>query len=211
MLFIEALAAHQPAPIALALRGLRVPALTASILELGIRAPEQRAALDAILRNTASPTVLRAGAKTNVIPGVATVEVDGRTLPGQTGTDFIRELRAVVGEEVEIDVLEDLEPVATSSDTPEFETLCRTLRDHDPAGVPVPWLIPGFTDAKAYSRLGMRCYGFVPMRLPDGMSFAAMFHGHDERVPVAGYRWGVRVYLDAVGRLALGDAGRPEA
>lgn len=206
MQFVEALAASQPTPIALALRGLGLPYLASPILDYGIREPAQRSALDAILRNTVSPTVVRAGHKTNVIPGIATVELDGRTVPGQTCEDLIRELRSVLGEDIEVDILEDLEPVTTSSDTPEYAALCATLRDHDPAGVPVPWLIPGFTDAKFYARLGARCYGFMPVKLPPGMSFTTMFHGHDERVPVDGYRWGVRVYLDAVGRLALDDA-----
>ncbi len=201
--FLEAVASHQPGPVALALRGLTVPYLATPVLDFGVREAVQRNALDAILRNTVSPTVLRAGSKTNVIPGTARVELDGRTLPGQTSEGLIREVRAVIGDDFEVDVLEEHEPTASSSDTSEFATLCATIRTHDPEGAPVPWLIPGFTDDKFYARLGARCYGFYPLQLPPGMSFMTMFHGHDERVPVDGYRWGVRVYLDAVGRLAF--------
>jgi acetylornithine deacetylase/succinyl-diaminopimelate desuccinylase-like protein len=201
--FIDALAGHQPLPVALALRGLTLPYLTSPVLDYGIRDAQQRQGMEAILRNTVSPTVVRAGNKTNVIPGVATVELDGRTLPGQTPDDLLREVRAVVGEDFEVEVLESLDPVVTSCDTPEYDTLCAVLREHDPDGVPVPWLIPGFTDDKFYATLGARCYGFMPLKLPDGMSFQTMFHGHDERVPVDGYRWGVRAYVDAVGRLAF--------
>lgn len=204
--FIEALAAQQSTPIAIALRGLTLPYVGESILDYAIRDQEQRLSLDAILRNTVSPTVIRAGSKTNVIPGVAMVELDGRTVPGQSAEDLIREVRAVVGDEIDIDVIEDQEPVVTSCDTPEYETLVATLKTHDPEGVPVPWLIPGFTDDKFYAALGARCYGFAPLRLPPGMSFASMFHGANERVPVEGYRWGVRTFLDAVGRLAFGTA-----
>jgi acetylornithine deacetylase/succinyl-diaminopimelate desuccinylase-like protein len=203
MRFVEALAANQPAPVALALRGLKQPLLAASVLDFGVRDAGQRSGLDAILRNTVSPTVLRAGNKTNVIPGIATVELDGRTVPGQTSASLVREIRAVVGDDFEVEILEDLDPVATSCDTPEYRVLCDVLRRHDPTGVPVPWLIPGFTDAKFYARLGTKCYGFMPLMLPEGMSFTTMFHGHDERVPVDGYRWGLRVHLDAVARLAL--------
>ena len=203
MRFVEALAANQPAPVALALRGLKQPLLAASVLDFGVRDAGQRSGLDAILRNTVSPTVLRAGHKTNVIPGIATVELDGRTVPGQTSASLVREIRAVVGDDFEVEILEDLDPVATSCDTPEYRVLCDVLRRHDPTGVPVPWLIPGFTDAKFYARLGTKCYGFMPLMLPEGMSFTTMFHGHDERVPVDGYRWGLRVHLDAVARLAL--------
>jgi acetylornithine deacetylase/succinyl-diaminopimelate desuccinylase-like protein len=147
--------------------------------------------------------VLRAGNKVNVIPGVATVELDGRTLPGQSADSLISEIRAVIGNDFEVEILESEEPVVTSCETAEFEVLCATIRDHDPRGVPVPWLIPGFTDDKFYAALGARCYGFAPLKLPEGMSFTSMFHGHDERVPVDGYRWGVRTYVDAVARLAF--------
>lgn len=208
MRFVEGLAASQPAPVALALRGLGLPALAAPILDWGVRDPGQRGALDAILRNTVSPTVIRAGHKTNVIPGVATVEIDGRTVPGQSSESLVREVRAVIGDGFEVEILEDLDPVATSADTPDYATLCDVIRAHDPGANPVPWLIPGFTDAKFWARLGARCYGFMPLRLPEGISFTAMFHGHDERVPVDGYRWGIRAYLDAVGRLALDDPAR---
>jgi acetylornithine deacetylase/succinyl-diaminopimelate desuccinylase-like protein len=201
--FVEALAAHQPLPIALALRGLSNPYLAPPLLDYGIRDPGQRSGLEAILRNTVSPTVVRAGSKTNVIPGIATVELDGRTLPGQTLEDLVAEVRAVVGQEFEVEILENLDPVVTSCDTPEYETLCATIRAHDPDGVPVPWIIPGFTDDKFYAALGARCYGFAPLRLPEGMKFDTMFHGHDERVPVEGYRWGVGTYVDGVGRLAF--------
>lgn len=207
MRFVEALAASQPAPVALALRGLGMPALAAPILDWGIRDAGQRGALDAILRNTVSPTVVRAGHKTNVIPGVATVEVDGRTVPGQTSASLVNEVRALIGDGFEVEILEDLDPVTTSCDTAEYATLCDVLRRHDPGAHPVPWLIPGFTDAKFWAKLGARCYGFMPLRLPEDMNFTTMFHGHDERVPLDGYRWGVRAYLDAVGRLALEAPG----
>jgi acetylornithine deacetylase/succinyl-diaminopimelate desuccinylase-like protein len=201
--FIEALAERQTMPVALALRGLTLPYLAAPVLDYGIRDERQRQGLESILRNTVSPTVLRAGSKTNVIPGVATLELDGRTLPGQSLEDLLREVRAVIGDAFEVEVLENLDPVVTSCDTPEYETLCATLRAHDPEAVPVPWLIPGFTDDKFFAALGARCYGFMPLQLPEGMSFQDMFHGHDERVPVAGYRWGVRAYVDGVRRLAF--------
>jgi acetylornithine deacetylase/succinyl-diaminopimelate desuccinylase-like protein len=74
------------------------------------------------------------------------------------------------------------------------------LREHDPQAAPVPFMIPGFTDAFAYARLGAVCYGFVPLRLPPDLPFTRLFHGHDERVPVDGFRWGLRVLYDVVAR-----------
>ena len=81
-----------------------------------------------------------------------------------------------------------------------FAQLDATLRQNDPTALPLPYLIPGFTDAKAYARLGTICYGFAPVRFDPthGINFSKMYHGHDERIPVDGLRWGVRVLYEAV-------------
>ena len=71
--------------------------------------------------------------------------------------------------------------------------MAAAVRQHDPASVPVPYLMSAGTDAKAFSRLGIRCYGFCPLRLPPDLDFTALFHGVDERVPLDGLRVGVRV------------------
>ena len=77
--------------------------------------------------------------------------------------------------------------------------LCEAIGRHDPGGVPVPYLMPGFTDAKSWSRLGTQSYGFMPVRFPDdGVKFGDLFHGHDERIPVDGLKWGVNVLYDVV-------------
>jgi acetylornithine deacetylase/succinyl-diaminopimelate desuccinylase-like protein len=69
-------------------------------------------------------------------------------------------------------------------------------------------MIPGFTDAKYFSQMGARWYGFSPVKIERdaGIRFADMFHGNDERVPVAGLAWGAEV-LDAVVR-EISTAGR---
>ena len=158
-------------------------------------------ALGAMYANTASPTVLRAGAKTNVIPGEATVEIDGRTLPGQTSADLMRELRDVLGAEVELELLRDAPPMQTEPMvTPLYDTITGVLGERFPEAVVVPYLLPGFTDAKSFTRNGSTWVGFAPVRLPKGMRFADMFHGHNERIPVDGLRWGTEVLWDVVTR-----------
>ena len=76
----------------------------------------------------------------------------------------------------------------TSPNTPLFAHLARTLRRHHPGGIPLPYMIPGFTDATAYARLGTKCYGFSPVRFEPGSdaSFSGMYHGDNERIPVDG-------------------------
>ena len=143
--------------------------------------------------------MLRAGSKTNVIPGEAEAELDGRTLPNQTSAALIAEIKKVVEDEIEIEILRDLPPVENDPDSPLCALLADAIRRHDPGGVPVPYLMPGFTDAKSWSRLGTRSYGFMPVRFPDdGVKFGDLFHGHDERIPVDGLKWGVNVLYDVV-------------
>ena len=161
----------------------------------------------ALLANTASATVVRAGNKTNVIPGVAEFEIDGRTLPGQTDDDLLRELHAVLGDGVALEIIKSCPPTVTEPDaSPVFDIIKRQIEAREPDAVVIPYLIPGFTDAKYFTQMGARWYGFSPVKIEkgSGIRFADMFHGHDERVPVAGLAWGVDV-LDAVVREACGE------
>jgi acetylornithine deacetylase/succinyl-diaminopimelate desuccinylase-like protein len=197
--FIQDLARNAPVPASLVLKmllsGDRVRDL---VLDKLFPAPALARPFAAMLSNTASPTVIRAGDKTNVIPGHAEAEVDCRTLPGQTAGDMIRELEEVAGREVRFEVIRAAPPTETSPDTEMFRHLCATIRRHDPEAIPLPSLCPGFTDAKSWSKLGIRCYGFLPLQLPPEIRFAALFHGDDERIPLAGLDWGTRVLWDAV-------------
>jgi acetylornithine deacetylase/succinyl-diaminopimelate desuccinylase-like protein len=146
----------------------------------------------ATLRNTANPTMLEAGYKSNVVPGTASAVVDGRFLPGQEQA-FEAQLDELLGPGVTREWVHHDQAVQTSFDGPLVEAMAAALRAEDPAGVPVPYMLSGGTDAKSFERLGMRCFGFTPLRLPPDFDFAAAFHGVDERVPVDALRFGVRV------------------
>jgi acetylornithine deacetylase/succinyl-diaminopimelate desuccinylase-like protein len=160
--------------------------------------PEQAIALEALLRNTASPTVVRGGRKVNVIPSSASVLVDGRMLPGQTVDAFLAEIQRVVGSDLKVTVLEQHEGQVFRTDTPLFDAIGRAIERHHPGAVAVPFMIPGFTDSHAYAKLGATCYGFSPVKMPKGMSFTALYHAHDERIPVDGFAWGLRILVDLV-------------
>jgi acetylornithine deacetylase/succinyl-diaminopimelate desuccinylase-like protein len=148
--------------------------------------------IGATVRNTANPTRLEAGYKENVIPGRAVATVDCRTLPGQVDV-FEEQLRAVVGPDVEIEYIERQPPLETTFDGPLVDAMGAALRAEDPAARAVPYMLSGGTDAKAFAKLGIRCFGFAPLRLPADLNFGALFHGIDERVPVEGLKFGVRV------------------
>ncbi len=199
--FLDAIAARQPAVARPLLKLLGRPELIARIVRL---VPDLSIArsMGALLTNTASPTVARAGNKTNVIPGEATLEIDGRLIPGQTDEDFLRELRAVLGDDVELEVMKSAPPTVTEPvESPLFESIRRQINAREPDAVVVPYMIPGFTDGKYFSQLGARWYGFAPIKIEkgSGIRFADMFHGNDERIPIAGLHWGTEV-LDAVVR-----------
>ncbi len=146
----------------------------------------------ATLSNTANPTRLDAGYKENVIPGTASAVIDGRFLPGQEA-EFARQLEELVGSGIVQEWIVRDQAVETDFDGPLVDAMAAALRAEDPAAVPVPYTMSGGTDAKSFETLGMRCFGFSPLLLPADLDFAPMFHGIDERVPVEGLRFGVRV------------------
>jgi len=148
--------------------------------------------IGATIRNTANPTRLAAGYKDNVIPSRATATIDCRTLPGHEDT-FLDQLREVVGQELEIEYIQHQPALETPFDGPLVDAMSAALRAEDPAARTVPYMMSGGTDAKAFSKLGIRHFGFTPLRLPPDLNFAALFHGIDERVPVEGLQFGVRV------------------
>jgi len=155
--------------------------------------------IGATVRNTANPTMLQAGYKSNVIPQSAEATVDGRFLPGY-GEEFERELDEVLGPDITREWIHHDQALETDFEGPLVEAMIAALRAEDPGARPVPYSLSGGTDAKHFARLGMRCYGFAPLRLPADLDFAAMFHGVDERVPLDALRFGTRVldrFLDS--------------
>ena len=159
-----------------------------AIAKLGLIAP----IIGSTIRNTANPTRLAAGYKENVIPSRASATIDCRTLPGQHEA-FLDQLRDVVGPDLAVEIIQRQPPLETSFDGDLVAAMGAALRAEDPAARAVPYMLSGGTDAKAFARLGVRCFGFAPLRLPPELNFAALFHGIDERVPVEGLQFGVRV------------------
>lgn len=198
--FLQAIATQQPAYARPLLRVLSHPRLLPRILEL---LPDRGSAhvVHALMSNTAAPTVLRAGGQVNVVAGSAELLIDGRTLPGQTEDDLIREIRAIIGDELELEIVRSMPPVVTEPvASPLFDCIKEQLQQREPGCVVVPFLSPEYTDAKHFSRLGTRWYGFCPLKLDprSNIRFADLFHGKDERVPVAGLHWGAEMLYRVV-------------
>jgi acetylornithine deacetylase/succinyl-diaminopimelate desuccinylase-like protein len=149
--------------------------------------------LGAVLRNTTNPTMLSAGYKVNVIPTEASAHVDGRFLPGFED-EFFATLAELCGENISIDYVSKQSPWETPYDGDLVEAMGRSILAEDPDAVVAPYLMSGGTDAKHFNKLGMRSYGFAPLRLPADLDFTALFHGVDERVPVDALEFGARVF-----------------
>ena len=163
-------------------------AVDALVAKFGSAAP----LVSPTVRNSAAPTMLSAGYKVNVVPGDASAGVDGRVLPD--GQDqFVATMDALTGDRVEWEYAHSSPPVSAPVDSPAFDALRSAILAHDPEGLVVPVCLGGGTDAKVFSRLGIDCYGFSPMRMPAGVDYPSLLHGVDERVPLEGLRFGVRV------------------
>lgn len=146
--------------------------------------------LHACSHTTVSPNVVRADdQKTNVIPGAIVLEVDVRTLPGETAADVDAHLAAALGPlapAVEASPFLDSNATVSPVDTPLWRSLERAVAARFPTSRPVPQIHMGFTDARVYRAKGAVAYGaglFDPS-LAAG-EFARRFHGHDERVDLA--------------------------
>jgi acetylornithine deacetylase/succinyl-diaminopimelate desuccinylase-like protein len=148
--------------------------------------------LKAVLHDTANPTMLKAGYKANVIPATAEAVVDCRILPGRKAA-FESEVDELLGPGVTREWIRDLESYETSFDGDLVDAMNAAVLALDPDGRTVPYMLSGGTDAKAFARLGIRCFGFSPLRLPPDLDFAALFHGVDERVPIDALRFGTDV------------------
>lgn len=148
--------------------------------------------IGATLRHTLNPTVLDAGYKANVIPQTATAQVDGRFLPGHED-EFFKVVDELLGPDVAREFVHNDIAVETAFDGPLVKAMSDALLAYDPGARPVPYCMSGGTDAKSFALLGIRCFGFAPLRLPADLDFSGMFHGIDERVPVDGLTFGTHV------------------
>jgi acetylornithine deacetylase/succinyl-diaminopimelate desuccinylase-like protein len=174
------------------------PLIRRTLDELGLPEEDPGPLLRPMISNTVSPTILRAGYKDNVIPGEASVVLDGRTLPGEDPESFMAELRSIVGPEPKFELIKTAPPAETSPDTDLFRLIKRKVETADPGAIAIPWMTPGATDNKFYARLGANCYGFSPVRLKPHIPFGSLFHGNDERMPIDGFFWGLKVYAEVV-------------
>ena len=148
--------------------------------------------IQATLRTTTNPTLLKAGYKHNVIPDYAEALVDIRTLPGDEEA-VLATVQALVGDDIEIVLMHGDVGLENTFDGALVDAMVGALGAADPGAPVLPYLMSGGTDNKALSKLGIVGYGFAPLKLPADLDFPGMFHGVDERVPLDALVFGRQV------------------
>ncbi|MEO5577269.1 MAG: M20/M25/M40 family metallo-hydrolase [Gaiellaceae bacterium] len=194
--FVGRIAAELPRKEAIVMRSLLKPRLTDGALRL---LGERGTTIEPMLRNTVNATIIRGGSKINVVPSEIELELDGRALPGCSPEQLIAEVQALVGRDVELELIRH-DPGPSAPDLGLFEMLAGVIRELDPDGIPVPLLQIGVTDGRFFSRAGVQTYGFLPMRLPESFQFAKLIHAADERIPVDALEFGAEAVWRAIQR-----------
>jgi acetylornithine deacetylase/succinyl-diaminopimelate desuccinylase-like protein len=193
---IETIASALPRRQAAVMRSLLKPRFTDGALRLlGAQGPM----FEPMLRNTVNATIVRGGSKINVVPSEIEVELDGRALPGFSPEQLIAELQALVGKDIELELVRH-DPGPAAPDLGLFEALSEVIRELDPEGIPIPLLQIGVTDGRFFSQAGVQTYGFLPMRLPQDFAFTKLIHAADERIPVDALEFGAEAVWRAVQR-----------
>jgi len=183
---VEQMASALPFPGRMVLQQLVNPLFTDRVLKL---LGEKGRNFIPMLRNTVNATIVRGGDKVNVLPSEIEVMLDGRLLPGFGPEDIIEEIKKVVDDDIELEVIR-YDPGPLDPDMGLFDTLASVLRTLDPDGIPVPYLLSASSDARFFSKIGIQTYGFIPMQLPESLDFARLIHAADERIPVEALTFG---------------------
>ena len=191
---LESIAAAVPVPMNSVFQQLLDPALTDAVLD---QFGPQGSMFDAMLHNTVNATVVQGGGKINVIPSEIILKLDGRLLPGYTFDNMVAELRPIIGEDAEVEIIRYDHPTP-EPDMGLFDTLAGILSKADPGAIPVPLLLTATTDAKHFARLGIQTYGFTPMNLPEEFFFFNLIHAADERIPVEAVNFGANAVYEAL-------------
>lgn len=152
-----------------------------------------------------SPNVIHGGVKTNVIPDEVVIEVDIRTLPGETTIDVELNLNEALGDladSVTVEMIHEDSSSASPAEGPLWDTLNDAMRVAYPEAAIIPSMVTGGTDSRFFRQRGVVAYGAGLLSASiDAGEFFKRFHGHNERIDVASLRLTTRLWLDVVDRL----------
>jgi acetylornithine deacetylase/succinyl-diaminopimelate desuccinylase-like protein len=162
-------------------------------------------AIDAMIRPTIVPTVVRAGDKNNVIPGIAEIDFDTRVLPGQTWSDVEREVKRALGNSLKYDLNRidhggDRGGNASMMDTPLVQTINSVMNQYFESIRTVPFQLMGETDNRYFrSQFGSNAYGFMPTVIEGSLDeYSNMVHGRNERLSIKNLVTGSSILYEVV-------------
>jgi len=183
---LNTMASNLSFPSNLFMRLLKIPIFTNKVLKLfGAKGD----AFDPLLHNTVNVMSIHGGEQIYGIPSKIEIILAATLLPGYNADDIIAELKKIIGDEFEYEVLYFVS-VPHKIDMGLFDTLKDILHKTDPEGVALPILMSGVTDGRFFSKLGIQTYGFIPMSLPEEVNFIQLFHNANERIPVEAIEFG---------------------
>ena len=185
-------------------RLLANPELSDQILdELAKTAPQLAEEIRPRLRMTITPTIIHGGVKENVIPSECETVFDCRILPGQTSTQAIGLIKALLdevdSEKLVFESLQVQEPSESKAETPLYDAIVAVLRAFESNCGVTPTLMTGGTDSRFFRRMGSVCYGFQPMyaEVSSGKVIKRE-HGIDERISIENLVFGTSVLYETV-------------
>jgi acetylornithine deacetylase/succinyl-diaminopimelate desuccinylase-like protein len=198
-MMIQAISTGLSFPPSLVLKQLLNPFFTNRILKLLGKQVEQ---FEPLLHNTVNATAITGADNNQKIPDDMKLHLVCVMLPGFTPDDMIYELKALIGEDIEVEGVDATfyEPIPSTPDMGLFDTLSGVLRETDQDGIPVPFLLPSPTDGRFFSQLGIQTYGFLPMSLPPDFSFWLAIHAADERIPLDALTFGTDAIYKVIQR-----------
>jgi acetylornithine deacetylase/succinyl-diaminopimelate desuccinylase-like protein len=155
-----------------------------------------------LVRNTISLTMLSGSKQTNVIPNVATCNLDVRLLPGEDPTEFLKALTAVINDPtITIKNVNTFKPPNSSPATTElFQTIGRVTKIHHPEALVTTKMLSGYTESQLYRQLGIIAYGWTPIYTTVEENEGV--HGNNERIRVVDVRQGTREFYEVVSQIA---------
>ncbi len=178
----------------MALRLLLKPFLTDYILSI---LGSQLEIFKPILHNNINVTIIEGGQAVNVVPAAVSCQCDLRLVPGCTIEEAVSDVRSIIGDGFEIEVIE-YDKGSESVDMTLAAELFAALKRKDERALPVPLVVTGVTDGRFLSGMGIQTYGFTPMELPGELDFTGLIHGADERIPAGAVDFGREALLDFI-------------
>lgn len=197
--FINNLASQLSFPNSIILKSILNPITSNFILKNLIPDKDKAKVFSAMLHNTINPTCINSNSSSvNVMSTEVNLILDCRILPGFTPESFLENLKKFIGLNYEFEVMKSGSSVLTPANTPFFEHIEKVIKENDPGSITTQYLNVGITDTKFLNKLGIKTYGFSPVKLSPDIAFSSLFHGINERIPINGFNFGIKVMFELV-------------